>query len=85
MNQGIAIIGMAGRFPGAASIDELFVNLENARDTLENLQRLWSRPVHLETRLEDSQVVLSFDGSEHKLKKDGSSEDREDENEEDAA
>ncbi len=41
------------------------IQLDYARDTLENLERLWSRPVHLETILEDSQVVLSYDGTEH--------------------
>ncbi len=41
------------------------LQLDYARDTLENLQRLWGRPVHLETRLENGPVVLSYDGSEH--------------------
>ena len=36
-----------------------------ARDTLVNLHRLWTRPVHIETVLGDEQTVLSFDGSEH--------------------
>jgi stage V sporulation protein R len=36
-----------------------------ARDTLENLHKLWRRPVHIETRLDDRLAVLSFDGSEH--------------------
>ncbi len=40
-----------------------------ARDTLENLERLWSRPVHLETILEDSQIVLSYDGTEHRAQR----------------
>lgn len=43
------------------------LQLDYARDTLENLQRIWNRPVHLETVLEDSKVVLSFNGSEHEL------------------
>jgi phthiocerol/phenolphthiocerol synthesis type-I polyketide synthase E len=34
MNQDIAIIGIAGRFPGAADIDELRRKLENARDSV---------------------------------------------------
>jgi stage V sporulation protein R len=42
-----------------------------ARDTLVNLHRLWTRPVHIETVLEGSSAVLSFDGSEHKLEKGG--------------
>ena len=40
-----------------------------ARDTLENLQRLWTRPVHIETVREEATCVLSFDGSEHTLVK----------------
>ncbi len=43
------------------------LQLDFARDTLENLERLWSRPVHLETLLEDSKVVLSYDGKEHSV------------------
>ena len=47
------------------------LQLEYARDTLENLYQLWSRPVHLQTKLEESSVVLSFDGSEHELEHGG--------------
>jgi len=36
-----------------------------AADTLANLYRLWNRPVHIETVLDDQLTVLSFDGSEH--------------------
>jgi stage V sporulation protein R len=36
-----------------------------ARDTLTNLQRLWSRPVHIETVLGGVKTILSYDGSEH--------------------
>lgn len=44
------------------------LKLDYARDTLTNLQKLWTRPVHLETVLEDTPTVLSFDGSEHRTK-----------------
>ena len=37
-----------------------------ARDTLANLHRLWTRPVHLETTLEGKITTLSFDGQELK-------------------
>lgn len=40
-----------------------------AQDTLENVYRLWSRPVHIETVLEGRVCILSFDGSEHDLNK----------------
>lgn len=36
-----------------------------AQDTLANLYKLWKRPVHIETALEDAKVILSFDGQEH--------------------
>ncbi len=42
-----------------------------ARDTLVNLHRLWTRPVHIETVLDGTTTILSFDGSEHKLEKSG--------------
>jgi len=45
------------------------LKLEDARDTLENLQRLWGRPVHIETVLEDAVAVLSYDGVSHDMEK----------------
>ncbi len=41
------------------------LQMDYARDTLENLQRLWGRPVHLETCLENTSAVLSYNGLEH--------------------
>ena len=43
------------------------LSLEYARETLVNLQRLWTRPVHIETRIEDQRVIVSFDGKDHSL------------------
>ncbi len=43
------------------------LDMKYANDTLENLERLWNRPVHIETVLEERQVVLSFDGSDHDI------------------
>ncbi|QEG35380.1 SpoVR family protein [Bythopirellula goksoeyrii] len=43
------------------------LQMDYARDTLENLQRLWGRPVHLETRLENASAVLSYDGEDHEF------------------
>jgi stage V sporulation protein R len=40
-----------------------------AKDTLRNLQKLWNRPVHVETVLEDTRTVISFDGSDHQVEK----------------
>jgi stage V sporulation protein R len=42
-----------------------------ALDTLVNLQRLWGRPVHIETVLEGTTTIFSYDGSEHKTEKSG--------------
>jgi stage V sporulation protein R len=44
------------------------LKLDYARDTLTNLQRLWSRPVYIETVVDDKPTVLSFDGSQHESK-----------------
>lgn len=43
------------------------VELESryAKDTLTNLHRLWRRPVHIETVLNEAVTLLSFDGTEH--------------------
>jgi stage V sporulation protein R len=42
------------------------LDLEKAKDTLKNLQRLWRRPVHLETTEDDRGRLLTFDGIENK-------------------
>ena len=58
---------------GELFLEHTFTGVElkvgDARDTLANLQRLWRRPVHIETVLDDHVTTLSFDGSEHKLHK----------------
>ena len=41
------------------------LKVDEARDTLANLQYIWVRPVHLETMSDGHAVVLSFDGTEH--------------------
>jgi stage V sporulation protein R len=41
------------------------LKLGQARQTLENLQRIWRRPVHLETYIDETPAVLHYDGSEH--------------------
>jgi stage V sporulation protein R len=42
------------------------LDLREARDTLENLQRLWQRPVNLETVVEDQPKLLTYDGEKHR-------------------
>jgi stage V sporulation protein R len=42
------------------------LDMDKARDTLKNLQRLWRRPVHIETIEDERGRLLSYDGTEHK-------------------
>jgi stage V sporulation protein R len=44
------------------------LKLDYARDTLANLGKLWSRPVHIQTVVDDTPTVLSFDGTNHEMK-----------------
>lgn len=41
------------------------LKVDEAQDTLANVQKIWNRPVNLETKLNDEKVLLSFDGEEH--------------------
>ena len=40
------------------------LQIDYASETLRNLHRLWTRPVHIKTVLEYQETVISFDGSE---------------------
>jgi stage V sporulation protein R len=40
------------------------LNIDNARDTLRNLQKLWTRPEHIETVVDDKKRLISFDGKD---------------------
>ncbi len=44
-----------------------------ARSTLENLFRIWKKPVNLHTAVQNKNVLLSFSGSEHQQKELGAS------------
>lgn len=44
------------------------LKLNEAKDTLVNVQFMWTRPVHLETVIDGKVALLSFDGSDHGLK-----------------
>lgn len=39
---------------------------QQALETLENLQAIWKRPVHIETFIKEEPCVLSYDGAEHR-------------------
>lgn len=41
--------------------------ISSAKDTLENVHRMWQRPVHIETVLDEKVAVLSFDGLSHEI------------------
>ena len=42
------------------------LDVAKARDTLQNLHRVWRRPVHIETSEDERPRLLSYDGTEHK-------------------
>ncbi|VTS04934.1 SpoVR family protein [Tuwongella immobilis] len=44
------------------------LKLSETREVLVNLQRLWRRPVHLETVVDGKPTLLSFDGNDHSMK-----------------
>ena len=45
------------------------MRMDQAKDTLENVNKLWSRPIHVETVVEGVPRLLTFDGSEHRIRK----------------
>ncbi len=42
------------------------LKIDEAHDTLRGLSKVWSRPVHLETIVDESKMLLTFDGEEHR-------------------
>ena len=51
------------------------LKLDAASDTLANVQYIWSRPVHLQTVIDDKPSLLSFDGSDHTIRTLGEADD----------
>jgi stage V sporulation protein R len=43
----------------------LDLKVDMAKDTLRNVQRIWSRPVHIETVVDKRRKVLTYDGRKH--------------------
>jgi stage V sporulation protein R len=41
------------------------LDMKYARKVLEYVYKLWGRPVHLETKVEEDSLVMSYDGEEH--------------------
>ena len=44
------------------------LKMDYAQDSLRNLHKLWARPVHIETMIDDKPSIISFDGSSHSTK-----------------
>lgn len=45
------------------------LKLDEARDVLANIQYIWTRPVHLETVINDQPTLISYDGSHYTQEK----------------
>ncbi len=41
------------------------LRMDYGRDTLRNLHKIWTRPVHLETKIDDKKYLLTFDGRDY--------------------
>ncbi|MBS0204569.1 MAG: SpoVR family protein [Planctomycetes bacterium] len=44
------------------------LKMDYAQDSLRNLHKLWARPVHIESVIDDKPSIISFDGSSHSIK-----------------
>jgi len=44
------------------------LKLDHSQDTLRHLNRLWTRPVHIETVVDGRPTVLTFDGTDHSIR-----------------
>jgi stage V sporulation protein R len=45
------------------------LKMDYARDTMRNIHRIWTRPVHLETMVDDKKRLISFDGRDFSERK----------------
>lgn len=45
------------------------LKIDEAFETLKNLYSLWTRPVHIETIIDDETKIMSFDGTETKIER----------------
>jgi stage V sporulation protein R len=48
--------------------DGIPLRMDHARDTMENIFKIWQRPVHLETVAEKRRKVMTFNGAKHEEK-----------------
>jgi stage V sporulation protein R len=40
------------------------LKMDYARDTMRNIHKIWTRPVHLETVVDDKKRLITFDGKD---------------------
>ncbi|HMO56553.1 MAG TPA: SpoVR family protein [Roseiflexaceae bacterium] len=45
------------------------LKMDYARDTMRNIHRIWTRPIHLETMIDDKKRLLTFDGRDFSERK----------------
>jgi stage V sporulation protein R len=45
------------------------LKMDYARDTMRNIQRIWTRPVHLETVVDEKRRLITFDGRDFSERK----------------
>jgi len=48
--------------------DGIPLRMDHARDTMENIFKVWQRPVHVETVMEKRKKVMTWNGSKHEEK-----------------
>ena len=48
--------------------DGIPLRMDHARDTMENIFKIWQRPVHVETVMEKRKKVMTWNGSKHEEK-----------------
>jgi stage V sporulation protein R len=46
--------------------DGIELRQDYAKDTLSNVYRIWTRPVHIQTVADEKPTVLTFDGENHR-------------------
>ena len=42
------------------------LRVDYAKDVMVHLQKIWTRPVHIETKVKGKPKLMSFDGTDHK-------------------
>jgi stage V sporulation protein R len=59
----------AGELYLAHKHNGLDIEIKYAIETLRNLHAIWSRPVHLQARIDDDMMLFSFDGKQSQQQK----------------